>query len=147
MRIRDWKSERGNALVEFAIVLPIFLFIVWAVVDFGRAFYTANSLAAAVREGARFAAVKDWPPTATAAQAQINSDSVKMRVKNAFNAFGGVPIDTAKVVVTQPGANGQITVEDTAYTWTTSTPLSVITGATIKMRKKAVFRWELQPTT
>ncbi|MEO8193401.1 MAG: TadE family protein [Gemmatimonadales bacterium] len=147
MKVRRWKSERGNVMVEFAMVLPIFLLVVWGVVDFARAFYTSNSLATAVREGARFAAVREWKsPAATAAQIAASRDSVKMKVKASFIPFGGPAIDTTKVVVTFSDAQGTVTVEDTAYDWTTSTPLNVIPGGTIKMKKKAVFRWERQIT-
>jgi Flp pilus assembly protein TadG len=49
--------RRGQALVEFALVLPIFLIMLMAVVDIGRAIWAQNSLAAAAREGARYAIV------------------------------------------------------------------------------------------
>jgi Flp pilus assembly protein TadG len=149
MKRSGWKSEHGNVIVEFAIVLPIFLLIVWGVVDFARAFYTSNSLATAVREGARFAAVKDWPSgttTAAVTTRRISTDSAKMRVRTAFNAFGGAVVDTSKVVVTPPGADGLVTVEVTGYDWFTTTPLKLITGGKITMKKKAVFRWERQTT-
>jgi hypothetical protein len=48
---------RGQALVEFALVVPIFLVMLMGVVDIGRAIWAQNSLAAAAREGARFAIV------------------------------------------------------------------------------------------
>ena len=48
---------RGQSLVEFALVLPLFLVMLMAVVDVGRAIWAQNSLAAAAREGARYAIV------------------------------------------------------------------------------------------
>lgn len=47
--------ERGASLVEFALVLPLFLLLVGGMVDFGRAFYTQVTLTNAAREGARSA--------------------------------------------------------------------------------------------
>jgi Flp pilus assembly protein TadG len=49
--------ETGQALVEFALVLPVFLLIVFGVFDLGRAVYAYNTVANAAREGARVAAV------------------------------------------------------------------------------------------
>ena len=41
------KNERGAAVVEFAIVLPILLLILLSMIDFGRYFYTRISLSSA----------------------------------------------------------------------------------------------------
>lgn len=45
--------ERGTALIEFTLVLPVLLVLTIAVVDFGRAFFVKNVLEQAAREGAR----------------------------------------------------------------------------------------------
>jgi Flp pilus assembly protein TadG len=39
--------------VEFALILPVFLLIVFAAIEFGRAYYVMHLLASAAREGAR----------------------------------------------------------------------------------------------
>ena len=48
------RRERGQSLVETAVVLPILLLLVAAIVDFGRAFDAYIVLTNAAREGARF---------------------------------------------------------------------------------------------
>jgi hypothetical protein len=48
------RSERGTQLVELAIVLPILLVMFGAVAEFGRLFYTYQTLTKATRAGARF---------------------------------------------------------------------------------------------
>ena len=40
-------------MVEFALILPVFLLIVFAAIEFGRAYYITHLLASAAREGAR----------------------------------------------------------------------------------------------
>ena len=49
--------SRGQGLVEFALVLPVFMVILIGMVDLGRAIWANNSVANAAREAARFAAV------------------------------------------------------------------------------------------
>lgn len=56
--VRRRRSDAGQALVEFALVLPIFLVLTFGLVDFGRGFYTWLLLTNAAREGARAGAVQ-----------------------------------------------------------------------------------------
>lgn len=51
------KRGRGQALVEFAIVMPIIVFAVLGLVDLGRAVYSYNTLAQSARQAARTAIV------------------------------------------------------------------------------------------
>ncbi|MCI8575379.1 MAG: pilus assembly protein [Bacilli bacterium] len=37
-------KKKGQALVEFIIILPIFLFLLFAIIDFGKILYTKNNL-------------------------------------------------------------------------------------------------------
>ena len=51
------KSERGQALVEFALVIPLLLMLLFAIIQFGIAFNHYVTLTDAVRAGSRVAAV------------------------------------------------------------------------------------------
>ncbi len=51
------RGERGTALIEFTLVLPLLLVVTVAAVDFGRAFYVRNVCEQAAREGVRLRAV------------------------------------------------------------------------------------------
>ena len=51
------KGERGSTLVEFAIGATLFLTVMFAVIEFGRAWWVHNALADAARRGARYAVV------------------------------------------------------------------------------------------
>jgi len=57
MRTRLIKSERGAALLETAITIPIILLISVAIFEFGRAYQTWQVLTNAAREGARVAVI------------------------------------------------------------------------------------------
>ena len=56
MRARH--SERGTSLPETAIVLAVFLALLFGIIDFGRAIYTYGFVANIAREGARWAMVR-----------------------------------------------------------------------------------------
>ena len=51
------RSKRGQALIEFAFILPFLLVIVGGIVDFGLAFFVGQVIENAAREGARAGAV------------------------------------------------------------------------------------------
>jgi hypothetical protein len=57
-RLRIRGREAGQALVEFAMIVPLLLLLLFALVDFGRAFYTWLLVTNAAREGARVAATQ-----------------------------------------------------------------------------------------
>ncbi len=49
--------SRGQSLVEFAIILPVFILVLVGILDLGRAVYAYNTLNNAAREGSRLAIV------------------------------------------------------------------------------------------
>ncbi|MDP8905448.1 MAG: pilus assembly protein [Chloroflexota bacterium] len=60
--------DAGQALAEFALVVPIFLAMLFGVIDLGRVIWANDVLANAAREGARWASVRgnsDLTPTAS----------------------------------------------------------------------------------
>lgn len=143
-RIRSFRSTRGAAMVEFAIVLPIILLVSFAIVDFGRALYTVNNLTAAVREGARLASTQINPDPTTAG----SKSAVSTAVTNYVVAFGGnAGAPTVNETFTGALPNLQaITVQITAYPFTPITPLANLVGlGTITFSPSATFRWEGAP--
>ena len=57
------RSEGGGAAVEFALIMPIFLAILFGMIDYGWYFYQKFTLTAAIREGVRYGVTfKDNPP-------------------------------------------------------------------------------------
>jgi Flp pilus assembly protein TadG len=59
--IRRSGRVRGQALAEFALVVPVFLIILFAIIDLGRFVYTANALSNGAREAARVGSVGSRP--------------------------------------------------------------------------------------
>jgi Flp pilus assembly protein TadG len=58
------KRQSGQSLVEFALVVPFFLLMMFALIDFSRLLFTYVSIANGAREMARVAAVStNWSGT------------------------------------------------------------------------------------
>lgn len=56
--------HRGQSLVEFAVVIPLFLLLVFALIDIGRLVYINNALSEGAREAARWGSVQSRAQTA-----------------------------------------------------------------------------------
>ena len=57
MKKTSLKESKGQSIIEFALLLPILLLVVFGITEFGRAIMTKDVLHTASREGARLAAV------------------------------------------------------------------------------------------
>jgi Flp pilus assembly protein TadG len=49
------RARHGQSLVEFAMVAPLFFLLVFGITDFGRLFFTQETLQHALREAGRYA--------------------------------------------------------------------------------------------
>ena len=62
--MKENRRVPGQALVEFALVFPLILLIIILFIDLGRIVYFYSALNNAVREGARYAIVNQFPSSA-----------------------------------------------------------------------------------
>ncbi|MDM8349824.1 pilus assembly protein [Pseudomonas sp. sp1636] len=83
---KQLQAQRGVAMVEFAIALPLLLLLLLAIGEFGRMLYQYNSLLQASRDAGRFVAGQAW--NATLGQVELNSN-LQSRTKSV--AVYGVP--------------------------------------------------------
>src|SRR5689334_7824086 len=114
------KSERGAALVEFALVVPFLMMIMCATIDFGLAVYTLANLTTAVREGGRFAAAR-FP------YAAANDTSVTNRVYTFIAGLNNTGMNAAQIKATISSTipdptTGNIRVSITGYQFKPMTP-------------------------
>jgi Flp pilus assembly protein TadG len=73
------KNHQGQAMVEFAIVLPVLLLVVLGVIQFGFAFFHHLTVTDAVRAGARQAAVsRELPDPEGTAKARVFAAAVDL---------------------------------------------------------------------
>ncbi|MBA3559712.1 MAG: pilus assembly protein [Gemmatimonadaceae bacterium] len=138
-------DEDGAAVVEFALVLPVLLLIMWGIIEIGRAFYTINNAASAAREGARMGAVCPLPlQPGTGQPLMLASCITNIRARVALNFQPlGAPLDTSQVFVTPDvgiAVTGPITVR-IDYPYEPLTPLDW----RFPMTRSATFRYERGP--
>lgn len=72
-RRRSRHDEPGAVFVEFAIVLPIFLFIIFAMINYAAMMSFRQTLSQAAAEGARAAAIAPFNTTFPARQSRANA--------------------------------------------------------------------------
>jgi Flp pilus assembly protein TadG len=87
------RSERGVALIETALTLPLLLLVTIGAVEFGRAYQTWQVLTNAAREGARIAVLPGV--TDAAVQARVTAYMVAGQLTNAGGATITVTRNTA----------------------------------------------------
>ena len=52
------KKQKGVALVEFALIVPLLVILIFLTTEFGRAYYQYNTITKGVREAARYLSVR-----------------------------------------------------------------------------------------
>ena len=57
---RSGRNGRGQALVEFALVFPIFMMVVFGIINIGRYVYVTSAFSESAREAARYGSVEQW---------------------------------------------------------------------------------------
>lgn len=97
------RTQNGSVSVEFALILPIFLIVIFGMVSFSVALYNKTVLTMAVREGARSGAVYD-PDTAATTRAY---NAAMLVCEDHLISFASAEPD---VVVNAPSGSSVITV-------------------------------------
>lgn len=108
MKKYNKKKEKGQALVEFALTLPILLALLCGIIDFGWAYYNQITLNNAAREGARYAVIHYDPATDWKDTAQSKMMAAMIGVDSA-TAIVSDPVEqqiTATVTATTPILTG-----------------------------------------
>jgi Flp pilus assembly protein TadG len=84
------REAHGQSLVEFALILPLFLLILFGLIDLGRGVFAYNAIQNAAREGVRVAIVDQ------------NTDVITAEVQQHAIGLG---VDTSDVTLSffQPG--------------------------------------------
>ena len=134
---RGARSERGAGLVEFAIVLPIFLILAFGIIDFGLVLNDYNSVRQGVREGAREAVVANWGTSCTGTTNQKLTCLVEDRIDLGSETAVKVKLPTTYDVGEQVEVCAQIPVSSTTGFFTGLLNSKVLKSS-IAMRIEAI---------
>jgi Flp pilus assembly protein TadG len=123
---RRIKQARGQSLVEFALVLPLLMILVFGIIDFGMGLRSYISLTNATREGARFAAIGGSAGAYPGNCDGVDNTTVVGRVCVSIEGLDRA--DLTSVAVDYPdGQNpGESVVVSADYTYNYITPLGDI---------------------
>lgn len=137
----EWKNQDGASAVEFALVLPILILVVFAIIEFSVALYDKAMITNASREGARAGIVFRLPPVTDEEIGNV----VNTYLGGNLITFGGPA--PANTTVTRNGSNPgpgdelKVTVD---YTYTFLIIPNIITQLSggITMVAETVMRME-----
>ncbi|SEM94146.1 TadE-like protein [Mesobacillus persicus] len=94
------KSEKGQSLVEFALVVPILALLLFGIVDFGRIFHAYLTIDHAGREAARAASIGK-SKTEVELVAVKSGSSINLTIGDVVVVPGASGSD-AKITITYP---------------------------------------------
>ena len=138
-------GEKGQSLAEFVMVLPIFLILVFSIIDFGMGFHAWLTVTNSAREGARLGAVRAPAGGACTSTPATNIDCRVRETADSLNqAKLGVSITNAQ------GTPGSSVVVKVDYDYDLITPLDGLlglisggaVGPTLKFNSTADMRLE-----
>ena len=96
LRHRRAGRSRGQALVEFAVVFPVFALVLFGILDVGRYVYVSNALSEASREGARYGTVDHWQYSCPGSVSSPDRFTCTSAVT--LSRLAGAPADVAATV-------------------------------------------------
>ena len=123
-------NVKGSSIIEFALVLPILLLVLFGITEFGRMIMTTNVLNTASREGARLAAVSPLGETAV----------IEARVNEVLAA--GRVIAKAITVEYFPASNSVRVTVTSDFDILSRSVLPPSMRGTIELAGQTVFRYE-----
>ncbi|WP_255454629.1 TadE/TadG family type IV pilus assembly protein [Parasphingopyxis sp. CP4] len=94
------KDERGATAAEFAMVVPLLLLLIFAVIDGGRAMYTWNRAEKATQMGVRYAAATEMVPEGLETYSFVTNGGIPQGQLIGASAFGGTECSSTGGTVT-----------------------------------------------
>ncbi len=129
--LRGIEDKRGQSTVEFALVLPVLLLIVFGIIEFGFILNAYVTVISSAREGARYGITGD-----------IEEDQIIQRVKNAAGMLDTTTEGKFSVTVNKNEADGELTVAVTYNVDILDPIMGAILGATVPVNAKITMAME-----
>lgn len=127
MRVR--RSDEGAVAVEFALVIPVLLLLLFGIVDFGRLLYVKNALVYATADGARAAALHSTTVGSNETQTAVAIVTAAAASMNITSVSGQ---GTAVTVPTTPASKFKLCPPDTS---------AAVESATAIVSASIPFKW------
>ena len=142
------RGEKGQSLAEFVLVLPIFLILAFAIIDFGLGFHAYLTVTNSAREGARLGAVRSPASGACDYNPATKATNISCRVRETSEALKQAKLGVT--VTNAQGTPGSSVVVKVDYDYDLITPLDNMLGLisggkigpTIKFSSTADMRLE-----
>lgn len=122
------EDSTGQSIVEFALILPLMLGVMFMITEFGRALYQYNSMTMAVREGAREGVTHDEASAVAVATARTNASLTLARINPSDVAL------TVDILTNYGGVQGVKVLRVRAvkpFVWAFKGPLKMTGGGTV----------------
>ena len=145
--MRRWRSDRGTALLEAAVTIPILLLLGVGIFEFGRAYQTWQVLTNAAREGARASALPNG--NVGAVEARVRQYMQDGQLTKFATAAVNVDRGASVMVNGNPETASQVIV-DYPFQFIVLQPVAELvnpgttTGNALTMRAEALMRNEAQ---
>jgi Flp pilus assembly protein TadG len=138
------RKEHGGVAVEFAIILPVMMLLVFGIIDFGHAWYMKHVLQNSCREGARYATRYQTDNSGNRLLPQNLSPSIQNYILQTTVENGGSGTGLNSLLPTS--ADAKVTPSGPAYTETdvTKLPLEDLT-VTVTAKKDWFILGKLVP--
>jgi len=120
------KGEKGQSLAEFVLVLPIFLILVFAIIDFGLGFHAWLTVTNSAREGARLGAVRAPAAGACDNNPATKATNISCRVRETSESLKQAKLGVT--VTNAQGTPGSSVVVKVDYDYDLITPLDNMLG-------------------
>ena len=139
-RVVRGQRSKGQAMVEVALVAPLFFMMVFGVIDIGRVIWANDVVGNAAREGARWASVHAG--TVGTYTTLVNEDEISAHTLG-FVVAGGVDTTVAvcfssiRIAAGQQGCSGDVSEPGAAFARgnlvhvTVTSHVPILTGALI----------------
>jgi Flp pilus assembly protein TadG len=119
--LKKYRSDTAAVAVEFALVLPLLITIIFAITDFGRYFYADISITSASREGARVSSLNSIGASITDIQAIVYASAPNACKVASLSTCANVTVADVPVLKkcsTDSSDENTVVTVSTPFTWT-----------------------------
>lgn len=102
------RTERGLSMVEIAFVMPLFLLMIFAVIEIGRLWAAKQALTAAAREGARVLVLPYGAGLTYNSDGEVQAAAIAI-VRDYLNSSGVAVVATTEIIPVRVAPGGDST--------------------------------------